>query len=539
MPELLLPCPLCQSTLIVDEDNAGQEVLCPQCHAHLCLPSDLSGNTPVKPKTTHAIPASPHVEPHKVESAKNVPLTRSGQTLLPPPETEEMEAAPHHPRAKLPERRKADAIPAEAGIAESAALEEAPALPKAVIPQKRAVEDIRAGEQPAAGRPRKQGGHLPAQRHESPAPGEPVSKPEPIPARGDVDMQAPVRKSTLPPIKAIPSPVPKKPDSPVPDAATQPSASEEADSKDKRFRLGIARQATFSPLHEADLSAETTGQWGDDTPAEHAPSFRRTYSLAVILFVLGVLGIGGFFLKKHFNPDDVKSNPTGLSTAVEEDLKRTHAIRAVVDRFFAADTVEALTAASYQRPGTSARIANYYRNQPITPRQVAISDNMADPIKLEENSYVLCNVKLDGYLNRKVAVFLTKSGDAAVDWDYYTYWAEIPWSDFLKTGSEKSGEYRVRLDPDTSKAYYNFAYADQLKWLCYELIDPQKEQKCFGYCTPEDAAFPKINAAIRRAREATGQEQTDVILRIKFEPEGQKNNQVRILDLVQEGWVQP
>ena len=45
MPEIIVPCPSCDASLLVDEQNAGQEVLCPGCSVRLTLPASLDMRT--------------------------------------------------------------------------------------------------------------------------------------------------------------------------------------------------------------------------------------------------------------------------------------------------------------------------------------------------------------------------------------------------------------------------------------------------------------------------------------------------------------
>jgi hypothetical protein len=66
---------------------------------------------------------------------------------------------------------------------------------KTVLPERRQVEDLATGEQVAAGRPRREGGHLPPPRHEvgelaaeaSARAAVSAGPVEPIPARGDAE----------------------------------------------------------------------------------------------------------------------------------------------------------------------------------------------------------------------------------------------------------------------------------------------------------------------------------------------------------------
>ena len=41
MTEIIVPCPNCRASLLVDEQNAGRDVLCPECQIRLTLPAEL------------------------------------------------------------------------------------------------------------------------------------------------------------------------------------------------------------------------------------------------------------------------------------------------------------------------------------------------------------------------------------------------------------------------------------------------------------------------------------------------------------------
>src|SRR5689334_8958602 len=100
MPEIIVPCPSCEASLLVDEQNAGHEVLCPGCNTRLTLPKSLDIRTRPEAKIAPVRVAAPE-EPAR----KNHPLFRTGH-MGPLPETPESAPVPPQNRAAhLPERR--------------------------------------------------------------------------------------------------------------------------------------------------------------------------------------------------------------------------------------------------------------------------------------------------------------------------------------------------------------------------------------------------------------------------------------------------
>ena len=227
MPEIILPCPNCQTNLLVDEGNAGHDVLCPGCEVRLRLPQDLSGRTMPVVAGVAAPAAGAAAEPVDHEEARrNFRLHRTGHLN---PVADEEEAPAAHRSTPLPSRGRRDldapeemrrlasmaaapasfdlhnvdtkgrlAFPCPAcqrpvwmtpgdagrvlpcpGCARSVVApdpaqqqparlldEDEAAAPrqKTVLPARRQVENFPLGEQTAAGRPKRQGAQMPAAR---------------------------------------------------------------------------------------------------------------------------------------------------------------------------------------------------------------------------------------------------------------------------------------------------------------------------------------------------------------------------------------
>ncbi len=123
--------------------------------------------------------------------------------------------------------------------------------------------------------------------------------------------------------------------------------------------------------------------------------------------------------------------------------------------------------------------------------------------------------------------FVTTAQGLKIDWESWVGWSEMPWEEFLTTKPTTPRAFRVLL---SAVDYYNFAFADDLKWQAYRLTSPDESHAIYGYA-PRGS---KVNAALRPPPEATS---VRVTLALKFPELPQSNNQVLIERLVADGWV--
>src|SRR5438128_1077571 len=103
MPEIIVPCPSCEASLLVDEQNAGHEVLCPGCSVRLTLPASLDVRTRPAATITPEAPAHRHDPGEPVR--RNHPLYRTGHMESLPESPETPPVAPQNRPAHLPARR--------------------------------------------------------------------------------------------------------------------------------------------------------------------------------------------------------------------------------------------------------------------------------------------------------------------------------------------------------------------------------------------------------------------------------------------------
>ncbi len=608
MPEIILPCPNCQTGLLVDEQNAGHDVLCPGCHVRLTLPQELTGATlPVVKSTGEAD-----------LSKKNHPLYRTGHLAAMPAEPDPAAGPPLPRPAHLPdhrglspeeELRRLAALTAEPasydlhnvdtkggtafpcpgchrpvwigpqewgqavtceGCAQEVVapdpsrgiparltnLEASPELRrKTVLPGRRQVEDLAVGEHPAAGRPKRQGGQLPPARESSPEPSALAADRartrapgiEPIPARGDVDMSAVVRKG--PPAGK------RTATSPLEQAAAAAVFEDHAGTRDPapgappqvkvHHRINPERTPSFTPKHDIDLSIETTGEWGGGAPQENSIAFRRILTLAVITLLISAIALTAYLLRSTFAPPDLSADNGGEQ---ESPVQSAELATATMDRFFRATTVENLAREVRHPEITLPRMKAWYARNAITPRKVDYTDEWfeQDNYAGKGVNFIRTTIKLDSLDNRQIFLEIPRDGsDPKIDWEHFTGWSEKTWIEFLKSTSIQSGEFRVSITPTD---YYNGPFVDRSRYLAFTVKDRDNTGSCTAYCEAGTNLGNLLLKNIREARQMNTAESVDpvtsegvarVILRLRYLPEGQKFNQATIDALVWDAWLEP
>jgi hypothetical protein len=583
MLEIILPCPNCQTSLLVDEQNAGTDVLCPGCEARLTLPRDLSGR------------AQPRLKQEEdAHQSRNHPLQRTGHLAAPPTPNDDHEPVPASHHTPLPERRGVSAeeemrrlaaltaeppsfdlhnvdtkgqtafpcpachrpvwvagegwgremvcsgcnativapdpgsnSPARVVMAEKAA----PARRRTVLPARRQVEDLTPADQPASARQKRQAGAISATA---------VPAIEPIPARGDMEISPTLRRDA--PVRRRAAPEEERQENEA--DSGHPAPAGPAPGKAGQ-RLSGARLPSFTPKHEADLSAETTGQWGGTEPQDQSPAFRRTLTFAVLTLLIAAIGFTAFILRAHFAPPEITS---GDPAEQENPVQNQEWAEAAILRFFTAASVEEM-AKEVRHPEISLpRMQAHYARTGVPRLKFEFTEDWreVDNFMGSGVNFILTRITLDGVPNHELALETFADGRTPrIDWEHCVAWSESPWSEFLRTTSEKPAAFRVRATP---VPYYNGPYSDDKRYLCFRVSDRDNFGSCFAYCESNSNLCKLLLKAVRGAYQSgdparidtrTGEGIAQVILRLHFEPEGKQFNQAVIDELVWSDWLEP
>ena len=546
MSSVSLPCPSCSAPLILDEENAGQEVVCPGCDTHLKLPPTVSTKFPpvVLSSSTISWPGKP-------AGAGEIPA----KSALPQSRSKSVEE----------ELKRLAAAAAAAGAAHSFKPDEA-SLPTdhrpAVLPSKR-TQPVAVTEStglPDTAHPTSRVSlALPTKRTAGAPldPRPPVVTIQPMEPRDDIEISA---TPTTGPSRFV------RPDMPAAVSPRRAPAPENAppETGDRieeaaapqgpiprgGYRLGSSRQLHFSPAPAADVDGEAA-TWGAqaETGAQAARS-RRFVSLAVIIAILTAGGVGFHMLRQAFAKQEQTGSLTDDGAAAEvrpaEDVMRNvEDARRVLKRFVEADSVEKMASEVRHPEVTRSRMERYYAANRPKPRRIKSESQTWSEIRIENTEFIRGVMELDDFHVRPVSLEIVPGSDPKLDWESYVNWAEMPWKDFLRTPPEQPMDYRVTVTLDPRDQYYNYSFKGrELDLLCFKLEDPEKYGFCWAYCDKDSEAATQLLFNLKRSRQqgivnSEGKIAISCILRLRFPPEGMKTNQVMIEKFLHDNWVQP
>jgi hypothetical protein len=222
--------------------------------------------------------------------------------------------------------------------------------------------------------------------------------------------------------------------------------------------------------------------------------------------------------------------------------------KATMDRFFSATTVENMAKEVRHPEITLPRMRAWYARNAITPHKADYTDEWREQDNYAGKgvNFIFTTVKLDSLNSRQIFLEIPKDGSGPkIDWEHFTGWSEKTWIEFLKSTSIQPGEFRVTITPTD---YYNGPFSDRSRYLAFTVKDRDNTGSCTAYCEAGTNLGNLLLKSIREARklntaesvnEVTGEGVGRVILRLRYQPEGQKFNQATIDALVWDDWLEP
>lgn len=545
-----LPCPVCATPLILDQENAGLEVICPGCASHLRLPGEVgSASGPTLLKRGDTTPAGASAAPSEAPSGTEADLKKPGGSSLPSgrprsPE-EEMRRLTAAGGGLTPASGEAAKPAAERGrtVLPGKRMTDAVATTGAAFTQEKRDQPSSAPQQPAEPGSKRFGESTPEPSAPPPAPSAftPISpkihqqvelSPGPLVGGARALPQAPA------PI--MPAPVPRA----APATPAEPSSADETADGDSLprggFRLNDVRTPQFVPQEVRDKDIEDTDWGGKATPQDTARTRRVvTLALAVMLLIAG--GVGVYVMRHAFEPP-VKDTTT--TDSGEDPMKNVQDSRVVLKRFLAAGTIDQMLAEVRHPEITKPRMERYFANRKLTPLGIRNESPSWGEVSVDGKNFISNAMELDDFEVRSVSLEILPDGPPKIDWESFVNWSDIPWADFLSHPPDDAVEFRVSAVQDD---YYSGAFAGrEFDMLCFKLRSPKKSQYefCYGYCDKNSEVGSQILLMQRRARQARkvdekGKPMANCLLRLRFTPEGKKYNQVMIEKMIHQGWVVP
>lgn len=563
MSSLNLPCPVCATPLILDQENAGLEVLCPGCGSHLRLPSQVDSPPPpviLRRSNPNAPAASPPAgagenwfeqpaspPPGSAAASPFSSSPRSPADLQSPDRKENSPALPSgRPKSSEDELRRLAGAASAAGGAHSFTPEEAAQLAaeraKTVLPDRRRISPDAVPAMGAAFVHEKRDPIEPGMKRFGESPPEPQPKPAPIaPLSPKIHQQVDISPSPLSGgARSLPqAPGPVAP-TPPPPGERPPEAKEEEAGARGGFRLNDERTPQFVPQEVIEIETDAK-EWGGETSPQETIRTRRVVTLALAVILLLAGGVGIYVMRHAFEPPvaDTESKDSG-----EDPMKNVVAARSVLKRFLAAPGIEAMAAEVRHPEETKPRMERYYASRKITPLAVRNESAAWGEVRIGEKDFITNTMELDDFNVYAFSLELPPGSAPKVDWESYVNWSEVPWAEFLSHPPDDSVEFRVSAVPDD---YYSGAFEGrEFDMLCFKLRSPKKSQYefCYGYCDKNSEVGTQILFMQRRSRQSRkldekGKPLANCILRLRFSPEGKKFNQVLIEKMVFQGWVQP
>jgi hypothetical protein len=251
--------------------------------------------------------------------------------------------------------------------------------------------------------------------------------------------------------------------------------------------------------------------------------FAGTASLDPVPPAEPVLSVSPVPLPKEARP---KSN--------EDPMRGMDLAKKAVAGFLSASSVEEMAKFVRDPQRALPRMKAYYKAQPPQPVKFTMGADWSE-VDRDDRTFLLGKVTVE-FDEVFICTEIPFRGDALVDWESYTGWCEMPWTEFVTRGSEKPVECRVVV---SASDYFNFSYTDSEKYACFRLTDKADNETVFAYCEKGSKLHRKIEAALKHYGPGEDRVSVPCILSLKMKAGDAVHRQAVIESLEKEGWVDP
>jgi hypothetical protein len=310
-----------------------------------------------------------------------------------------------------------------------------------------------------------------------------------------------------------------------------------------RHRFNPEKQARMIALD--DLAAEDAGrddfEWRMSAldPASEGEIASKSWTgrrfLVVGLLVGGALAAAIWFIGLKTRVFDSGPRTPDEPDEVTIKMEMIAVLEDVLRRFLAEPTIEGKLRFVRSPDVTRNNMIEYFsRPEAVHDLKLADAPVGIDFIERDGQEFVGIVVSLND-LSHRGAIFEEVDGEWLLDWESFVGYGDMPWQTFLAEEPDYPVRMRVLLAPDD---YYNFAYADPEKFVCYSLRDPEGTMACWAYCEKGSPAHRQLAEAVFFAKER-GTTVTEAILLLSFRPEGKGRRQVWIEEFIERGHFIP
>ncbi|MCX8495265.1 MAG: hypothetical protein ORN51_03685 [Akkermansiaceae bacterium] len=200
-------------------------------------------------------------------------------------------------------------------------------------------------------------------------------------------------------------------------------------------------------------------------------------------------------------------------------------IQPLVEKFMAANSVEALLPLVRNPSVAEARMRGFYRDGKVVAQGLSkIRDDVG--LSIDGNAVGVAVLTLE--LEEKGLSLVKEPDGFKIDWESWVGWSEMPWDEFLASKPTTSRVFRVTLYPVD---YYNHAFSDESKWQSYRAESIGNEQSVFAYAGKETVVSQLLYFS-------PDMKSRCVMLALKFPQNAESSNQVEIERFVKDGWIE-
>jgi len=292
---------------------------------------------------------------------------------------------------------------------------------------------------------------------------------------------------------------------------------------------------------EEDLHAEADHVAEEAVAAEDDAGGMLRLLIAVSVPALLLLGGFAWWMmpkdRGQQNPGPVAGNgPTSAAGAKTGDTGKPAATPApslavevdtVTKNFLTAKTVEEMLRWVRLPEQTAPKVEKWLAGEAYKPP--GLSEMLGEyRYGVEKGREVIAVPVRTGDYEQRDLMLVREPGGLRADWEAWVAWSEMSWEQFRQEKPQEPKAFRVVV---TESDYFNFLFKDEAKWSGYRLTSLDGVQSIFGYAARGTELNSQLGVLISPGTKKL------FLLRLKYPPDARVDNQVEIVDLISESWV--
>jgi hypothetical protein len=129
----------------------------------------------------------------------------------------------------------------------------------------------------------------------------------------------------------------------------------------------------------------------------------------------------------------------------------------------------------------------------------------------------------------EMALLPIPGGSYLIDWESYVGYSEMAWADFKKQRTAKPTLFRCYA---SKSDYYNYEFADDKKFMSYNLLSPDGLYSVHAYCERDSNVGRALGESVNVNAQYMG-----LTLRLAFPEKAESDHCVRIVGVVADRWM--